>query len=610
MQQYPIGISASEGIASDATPILEDDRYTLGIVFRRQRGIPDMPTLVTSLQEDKKLFGDHIAGAYGSYVVEQLFRNVGNIGARFYGVRKVGAGATPANAVIGMNTGTAPATITTQQIIAAAPNQYANNYYFFNNVHVGDVFTIGGVSFTATEATPENVAAGLGMALGSNQAIAADHWVGWWGNVLQIQRNAPNVPIALVTAVTPVAGTAVTIMTVTAGQKGFNDPGVWGNGITTKLYPYGALQVGAISLEVYLGVDRVEQFSAGSMADLIAQVNGSSEYIVLSNYASGAAPTALITTVLAGGADGAALAEADYYPVDDAVSPKSFSALGGLKVSTVFQTEVFTNTIAAVLRDWAQKNRRIAIAFLPYLASTATADLFKTTLQTRSVLSRSIAVYDEWDEVSDGDGGWKWIPAFGRAIGAGWLRIPQMNNDSIWFPPAGFDSVGTGMRNTIPIDRTQSLIDEYVRNKTINVSKRQQGKGTYLVSSRTMSTHPLFMSIHISRLTNFLLGSLEQTFDKVLQKPNTPELRITIISEITTYFKRLYDEGALERSVPFETAFKVICDISNNPLGADRKQLTVDIYWIPSECIEAMHINLNRNDGILIASVMDSAAAA
>jgi len=83
------------------------------------------------------------------------------------------------------------------------------------------------------------------------------------------------------------------------------------------------------------------------------------------------------------------------------------------------------------------------------------------------------------------------------------------------------------------------------------------------------------------------------------QKPNTPELKREILVECSTFFKTEYDNGALERSVPFDTAYTGICDKSNNPVTQDRKLLNVDILWIPTECTESIHLSLQRNDGVL-----------
>ena len=69
--------------------------------------------------------------------------------------------------------------------------------------------------------------------------------------------------------------------------------------------------------------------------------------------------------------------------------------------------------------------------------------------------------------------------------------------------------------------------------------------------------------------------------------------------ELNQFFKTEYDNGALERSIDFDQAYKGICDRSNNPSTQDRKLLNIDVLWIPTECTESVRVSLQRNDGIL-----------
>ena len=88
----------------------------------------------------------------------------------------------------------------------------------------------------------------------------------------------------------------------------------------------------------------------------------------------------------------------------------------------------------------------------------------------------------------------------------------------------------------------------------------------------------------------------------LVQKPNTVTLRTEALVKLSQFFKGEYDAGALETSVDFKTAYKGICDTSNNPVGQDRKILNIDCLWIPTECTESVVISLRRNDGILTTS--------
>jgi len=73
-----------------------------------------------------------------------------------------------------------------------------------------------------------------------------------------------------------------------------------------------------------------------------------------------------------------------------------------------------------------------------------------------------------------------------------------------------------------------------------------------------------------------------------------------------SFFKGIYENGGLENSIPFEEACIITCDKTNNPASQDRKLLNTTIEWIPTECSEAVVIQLNRNDGMLIVKARES----
>ena len=86
-----------------------------------------------------------------------------------------------------------------------------------------------------------------------------------------------------------------------------------------------------------------------------------------------------------------------------------------------------------------------------------------------------------------------------------------------------------------------------------------------------------------------------------VQKPNDIGLHKDIYAAIISFFKGEYNNGGLERSIPFETACEVINDKTVNPSSQDRKIHNVAINWIPTENTESLVIRVNRNDGVLIA---------
>jgi hypothetical protein len=83
----PIGVTVQEGVSTGLTPFQEVAKYNVGLIMERERGIPNVPVKVLSLQDDRKRFGGLNSAMFGPYVARHLFKNAQNYGAVVYGVR-------------------------------------------------------------------------------------------------------------------------------------------------------------------------------------------------------------------------------------------------------------------------------------------------------------------------------------------------------------------------------------------------------------------------------------------------------------------------------------------------------------------------------------------
>ena len=96
--------------------------------------------------------------------------------------------------------------------------------------------------------------------------------------------------------------------------------------------------------------------------------------------------------------------------------------------------------------------------------------------------------------------------------------------------------------------------------------------------------------------TNWIIANVKVRNEKFIQRINTPSLQKDMKVDNLIWFKNLYEKGGIERSIPFDDA--VIIDIETSK--ENRKEVEMEIAWIPPECIEHLHIKVSRNDGILI----------
>jgi len=285
--------------------------------------------------------------------------------------------------------------------------------------------------------------------------------------------------------------------------------------------------------------------------------------------------------------------------VESMTNPTGLACFTGKDIQIIACTEFHSLTMAKVLDTYLRgQEGPLGVINLPLGATEFDAEEYATELQLNGI-SYMAGAYLGWAKVSDSVGNSLLIPAIGPVLGAAYLRTPNIQGDYIHIPPGGTDSVFKYVSDMIPQQLSQPLINKLVRDFSCNVINFSDSVGFFVGSSRTYSTDPLYQSIHIRQQTSFYKKLLGVKMLYVEQKPNTPELKREALIDLRTFFKTEYDNGALERSVPFDTAYQGICDRSNNPTSQDRKTLNIDALWIPTECTEAVKISLKRNDGIL-----------
>lgn len=603
----PVGISITEGIAQGTTPQVDVDKYNVGLIGEFERGVLNVATRTTTLQDNRKINGGLFGTAKSPYVVRNLFKNAGRFGAIVYTVRVAGTGTTAATAAASFTPTGTPAWVVTD-VTTASATQKASKLYRPSHVNKGDTFTIAGVNYVTTTSNPRDVVSNLTPLLNANGTFAADYTAVAQGEAILITRNVVNVAVNPVAAVTAFTYVAVALGTARAAQFGVDDPGVWANNnVQLKFLPYGVAGVGLFGVQVsYKGVV-VENFTGGTPEATIASLNTGSYYASFQNLAAGQWPSDAFSVVLAGGAYVAPANEAAYYPVPSTTTPTGLACFDGVSVQILIAPEYNTVTMDLQGRDYAYASNRIYVGAMPQNASDSTIQSISATLQTFNNIGSAIALYNLWVYTSDENGGYVWVPGTGCIVGAGYLRVPQQNRDQVWIAPAGNESVFVDILNIAPEVVSQGTIDLFVKQYTTNVAVAEQGTGSYIYTSRTMSTNDLFTSVHIRRFTNYLVDFLPKQVRFGLQKGNTPELKTQFVNILTRLGKTFYDDGGLERSLPFNQAWQVICDSSINPPGQNRKELNILVLWVPTEITEAIGIMLNRNDGIITATVIENA---
>ncbi len=492
-----LGITIQEGIANGLTLDAGVSTRNVGILFERERGVPNKATLFTSPNEDLLLFGGADRNMFGSFTVDLIFKNSGGNPVNIYGIRIVGAGCAAASATL------------------------------------------------------------------TNGA----------------------------------AETPSDLVTFKAGRQGQQDVGTWGNNLKVKLFPSGNPQglPSEILAEVYYKNVRVEKFQAATLTALVDQMNNSSNYVMCVLVDGTKNFPAIVTLNLTGGVYVAPEPEA-FEPSYDEVTfePKGLALFEGVDAQILCCPEVADVDFQSKCDAFAKDKKKFYVFNMPYLATETNLQSYHTVLVTPD--RSHTASYLEWAEIDDKKGGRIWVPAIGYFIGAGYLKTAALNNDAPWTPPAGMDTKAVGIYRFSHENLNEQTLDRYAKKWCTNATKFIRNRGTIIWSSRTYSSTPLFHSIHVSLMTNWLIESLLIRRVRFLQRLNTPSMRNEIKVDSTIFMKNVYDMGGLESSIPFERA----CQISVETDAANRKNLNETINWIPTENTESITTRLNRNDGELV----------
>lgn len=600
-----IGVTKEEAIANAVATNSNISTRNIGMAVERERGIVGLPTLVTSQKEDTRYFGKHLPSMYSSYVVEQLFVNAGGYPVNLYQSRVVGAGSAPATKQI-VQSDANPTNATSATTQNASASQPQINVLTFLALTAGEQVKVAVTSQAGTANQTFTHSSTITALL-----TAINAWlVGLSVVDVTAVNNASAGTITITgendtpytTAVSNPAVTVTPILTAFAGRAGKKDVGTWGNNLRVRVYPVGnpnGSQDGYF-LQVFYEGYIVETFTSNGadFADLLNQVNQRSEYIMLEAVALDEELTTTFDSALAGGVYNAPV-ESDFMPTYDSVTEeaKGMAVFDSVDVQLLACPEIFSTNFVKQCDDFARTNTKFFVFVMPYLATEDVVEQYYNTLFTSD--QSFSAGYLEWSEVSANSAGDKiWIPQHGFILGSGYIKKAGLNNGDVWTPPAGTEATSRGIYRFTHQDLNDAKQSRYVKKWHCNVTKYVPNVGFCPWSSRTYSNNPLFESIHVRLETNWMLANVQVLGYDFIQKIISPSLQKSILSRYHIWYKNLYETGGIEQSVAFEEA--VIIEITVNK--ENRKESELDIYWIPPECLEHLHIRLNRNDGVLVAN--------
>lgn len=601
-----LGTSLSEKVANALSLSSRTSVRNIGILMERERGITK-PVFISSLPDDKKIFGDLDPSMYSPYVMEMLFNNLLGAPVNIWGLRIVGATSVAASGAV------ANAYEDQQTFVTTTEQLPTSQLPQINHVTVGDKFDIGDqfkvtkgvttVSFTVVEggATKDAIVAGVVAAIAAQKVSAPtgdfQYITPSAGDGFVILTETRNNQAFTQTSSTVNIATSTPIFTVKAGRQGIEDKGTWGNNLSVKVFPKGAVGglVDNYLMQVFYSGAKVESWSAANFTDLAAIVNTNSEYVLMEETDYDVALTRGVQLVNLSGGTYVAPVAADFEPKYDAVTnePQGMAIFEDYDVNIIVCPEIFSVSFAQKADAFCTSKRKHFVFNLPYLATEAVAQTYNDALVTNQTSFSSSCL--DWAEIATSDGGTIWVPSIGYHLGAGFVRACDQLDGKAWAIPAGDNTVSKGIIRFSHAGLEMSKLSRYATEFRTNVIAKIPNIGNIIYSSRTYSSNPLFESIHVRLFTNWLGTTLLNNNVKFVQKLITSSYQKEVFTSHYILFKFLYDQGALEQSIPFEenVTIEVKTDKTN------RKKVDVVCSYIPTECSEQVSITISRNDGVL-----------
>lgn len=209
------------------------------------------------------------------------------------------------------------------------------------------------------------------------------------------------------------------------------------------------------------------------------------------------------------------------------------------------------------------------------------------------------ALYFPWIQVADPLGERKWIPPTGHIMGV-YARTERERG--IWKAPAGNEAQ---VRGALDVQEHITNADhtDLVKNGSVNAVRFIAGKGIVIDSSRTLSTNPIWYYVNVRLLFNFVKSSLMSGLTWVVQEPNDPTLWNKVkYGSVTPFLNGLWRRGAFGPGAANEV-FTVKIDAENNtPADIQQGRLNVEVYFYPSRPAETIVIIVGQQEGGASAS--------
>jgi hypothetical protein len=390
-------------------------------------------------------------------------------------------------------------------------------------------------------------------------------------------------------------------------------PGDWANATTVTIHYLADGPAGTPELDLHVRAldEPEERFMRVAPSEVATALAGSAFVRVA---ASGppvpnSAPTAggprsrTWQVTLADGSDAAPI-EVDYHAavkvLDDADEP-ALIALPDLH-GDLADAEA-RDLAGELLERVAAAHDRLVIVDAPHSESAASAAIawaLTWPQRTDPALLRNAAMYHPWLRVPDPLGGTADplldVPPSGHLAGV----ISRLDRER----GAGYSPANAQIRDAVDVVEAFSESEQAaLYDDQVNPLRCATGGGLEVWGARTLDPGPDWRFIAHRRLLHRLVRAIRQVAEPLVFEPHGPELRLTLVRQITSVLLEAFAGGALRGARP-EDAFTVQCDDDNNPPEeVELGRLICDVSFAPATPMEFIHIRLSLAPGGLLEVV-------
>ena len=351
------------------------------------------------------------------------------------------------------------------------------------------------------------------------------------------------------------ADIAPTSFRLTAGFRGQEDVGTWGDEISVDIGNI-ATSASSFDLVVKLQGRVVETWEGLTLNNIEATLNDTfsgSTYVLVNPESVGTVlPQEQTDTPLTGGSDGSEPQPSDY--------TDSLNTFNTIQIQLLAIPDGAAADVTSAALDYCAnetiKGDCMYIGHTPPGRDVEGAKTFGSGFRRAKVFG---ALYwpniDVIDPIGAGSNPIKRIPPVGHVMGV-FARIDQTRG--AWKAPAGNGAV---VRGALAVEQDITDIDhtDLVKNGSVNGIRSLPGVGIVIDASRTLSTDSRWLYVNVRLLFNYVKASLREGLRWVKQEPNRETLWNKIkYNVVTPFLQGLYQAGAFGPGTP-EQVFTVIC---------------------------------------------------